>query len=135
MRVCGIEISRNEARLVLLDGEGKNFTHIDVEPRRVTIQDDNQSEAVKAFLTTISAFFRENAVELVGIKTRSTRGLYAGSSTGFKIEGLIQLYDDCDIMIIPYQTVAASIRKHNPTIPNSILEYQKAAFETAFAIL
>jgi hypothetical protein len=133
MRVCGIEIAGDEARLVLLDGQSRNFSH--VNPRRITLQDDEQSGEVKAFLTTISAFFRENAVELVGIKKRSRGGKYAGGPTGFKIECLIQLCEDYNITLIAPQTVAASIRRHNPTVPTSICAYQTDAFQTAFALL
>lgn len=36
MIVCGIEMSGSEAKLVLLDGMKTSFSHIDIQPRKIT---------------------------------------------------------------------------------------------------
>ena len=135
MTICGIEMSGTEARLVLLDGTKASFTHTDIEPRKIKLTDDNNPAEVKAFRDSIYAFFRENQVALVAIKKRGKRGDFAGGAVGFKLEGIIQLYDECPVNLIAPQTISAAVRRHAPAKPASLRRYQYPAFETAFSVL
>ena len=47
MIVCGIEMAASEARLVLLDGNKSDFHHINVEPRKLKIADDENADECK----------------------------------------------------------------------------------------
>ena len=68
MIVCGIEMAASEARLVLLDGIKSDFHHINVEPRKLKIADDETAGEVRAFRDTLYTFLRENKVEIIAIK-------------------------------------------------------------------
>lgn len=135
MIVCGIEMKASEARLVLLKGLKAEYEHINIKPRKLVLTDDENADEVRAFRDALYAFFRENNVEVVVIKKRGTSGEYAGGVIGFKLEGIAQLYVDCDIRLIASQTIAATLRKHTPTYPQGLPKYQQAAFETAFSAL
>lgn len=135
MVVCGIEMDASEARLLLLSGSKVNFVHIDSRPKKLVLADDGNAEEVRASRDALFAFFRENNIELVVIKKRGTTGRFSAGSTGFKLEAIAQLYEACDVRIIPSQTIAAAIRRHLPTHPQELLKYQYAAFETAFSAL
>jgi hypothetical protein len=74
MIICGIELAASEARLVLLKGEKSDFTHIDVEPRKLVLTNDEDPGEVKAFHNSLFAFFRENSVSLVAIKKEVKKG-------------------------------------------------------------
>lgn len=99
------------------------------------MQDDESSSDVQTFYDTITAFFNENNIQAIGIKKRNKRGDYAGGAISFKMEGLIQLYKKCTVSLLPAATIAAKIRKSNPAIPSTIYQYQKDAFEAAYALL
>ncbi len=135
MTICGIEMSASEAILVLVSGTKSNFSHREVEPRKLKLSDDTNPDKVKAFRDSFFAFFRENKVDLVVIKKRGKKGNYAGGPIGFKLEGIAQLYDNCPVSLIAPQTISASLKKHSPSIPQSLRKYQHTAFQTAFTVL
>ena len=135
MKICGIEMSASEARLVLIKGNKKNFTLINTKPRKIKITDDTNQDEVKAFRDSIFAFFRENKVKMIVIKKRGKKGDYSGGPVGFKLEGIIQLYEDCPVTLVAPQTIAAVNKKYEIEKPNDLLKYQYIAFETAFSKL
>jgi len=135
MTICGIEMFGSEARLVLLNGTQSSFSHADIEPRKLKLTDDENPIEVKAFRNSLFAFFRENQVTIVVVKKRGKKGDYSGGPIGFKLEGIVQLYEDCPVKLIAPQTISAAQKKHTPTKPETLRKYQHAAFETAFSVL
>ena len=135
MTICGIEMSASEARLVLLEGKKDDFNLIDTEPRKIKINDESDQNEVKAFRDSIFAFFREKQVSQIAIKKKGKKGDYAGGPVSFKLEGIIQLYDGCPVILVPPQTISAAKKRYEYTIPSEIRKYQHTAFETAFTKL
>lgn len=135
MATCGIEMFGSEARLVLLNGDKSSFSHTDVNPRKLKLTADENPDEVKAFRNSIFAFFRENNVTLIAIKKRGKTGDYSGGPIGFKIEGIVQLYEDCPVRLVAPQTISAAQRNHSPDKPATLRKYQYKAFETAFSVL
>jgi len=135
MTICGIEMFGSEARLVLLNGTKSSFSHTDIEPRKLKLTDDENPNEVKAFRNSLFAFFRENQVIQVVIKKRGKKGDYSGGPIGFKLEGIVQLYENCPVRLVAPQTISAAQKRHAPTKPETLRKYQYAAFETAFSVL
>ena len=135
MTTCGIEMFGSEARFVLLDGDKSSFSHTDVKPRKLKLTDDETPEEVRAFRDSIFAFFRENNVTLIAIKKRGKKGEYSGGPVGFKLEGIVQLYEDCPVRLVAPQTISAARKKDSPDKPDTLLKYQYIAFETAYSVL
>jgi len=135
MTICGIEMHGAEARLVLLNGDKSSFSHADIKPKKLKLTDDENPKEVRAFRDSIFAFFRENNVSLVAIKKRSKKGDFSGGPIGFKLEGIIQLYEGCPVRIVAAQTISAIQKKDSPDKPDSLLKYQDVAFETAYSVL
>ncbi|MBN1497538.1 MAG: DUF3010 family protein [Spirochaetes bacterium] len=135
MKICGIEIAGSEIRLVILDGEKCNFSLINVEPRKITLSDDTNQNEVKAFKETVFAYMRENGVQHIAIKQRNKKGGFSGGAVGFKIEGLIQLYNDCEVSLISPVGISACKKKYEISPPSELAKYQGEAFETAFKAL
>ena len=125
----------SEARLVLLNGDKSSFSHVDVKPKKLRLADDENPDEVRAFRDSIFAFFRENNVTLVAIKKRGKKGDFSGGPVGFKLEGIIQLYEDCPVRLVAAQTSSAIQKKDSPDKPDSLLKYQHVAFETAYSVL
>ena len=135
MIICGIEMSASEARLVLLQGEKENFTLVDTEPRKIKLTDDTDQDGVKSFRDAIFAYFQENQVSEIVIKKRGKKGEFSGGPVGFKLEGIIQLYDNCPVIIVSPQTISAVQKKYVIEKPKELKKYQYTAFETAFSRL
>lgn len=125
----------SEARLVLLNGDKASFSHADVKPKKLILTNDENPDEVRAFRDSIFAFFRENNVTIVAIKKRGKKGEFSGGPVGFKLEGIIQLYEDCPVRLVAAQTISAIQKKDSPDKPDSILKYQQVAFETAYSVL
>jgi hypothetical protein len=135
MTVCGIELSSSEARLVLLEGKKDDFILVETKLRKIKLNDEADQNEVKAFRDSIFAFFREKQVSIIAIKKRGKRGAYSGGPVGFKLEGIIQLYEECPVVLVSPQTISATKKRYNYTIPEEIMKYQHIAFETAFTKL
>jgi len=135
MTICGIEMFGSEARLVLLNGDKSTFLHAKANPKKLKLTNDENPDEVKAFRDSIFAFFRENNVTLIAIKKRGKKGDFSGGPVGFKLEGIIQLYDDCPVKLVAAQTISAKQKKESPDKPGSLLKYQYVAFETAYSVL
>ena len=67
---------------------------------RLTLSDDTDQAAVRAFFALLHAFVRDNVIDRIAIRGRQTKGKFAGGSTSFKIEGPIQLLEGCTATII-----------------------------------
>ena len=135
MVVCGIEMAASEARLVLLDGNKSAFHHVNIEPRKLKIANDENADEVRAFRDTLYTFLRENKVEMIAIKKRGKKGDYAGGPIGFKLEAIVQLYEECPIVLIAPATISARIKKQTTGTPATLKKYQYSAFQTAFSAL
>ena len=133
MLVCGIEMAASEARLVLLDGNKSDFHHINIEPRKLKIADDESADEIRAFRDTLYAFLQEKKVEIIAIKKRGKKGEYAGGPIGFKLEAIVQLYEGCHTVLIAPATISIRIKRHTAGIPTTLKKYQYSAFQTAFS--
>jgi hypothetical protein len=131
MRICGVEIKGSEAILAVVDVEDDQFRSVDMEPKKIALQNDEDSGFVKSFFDTFGAFIRDNQVERIVIKKRSKKGEYAGGVLTFKIEGLIQLIDGCTVGLIAPQTITAVQKKKHYKLPGNLNKYQEQAFLAA----
>jgi len=61
--------------------------------------------------------------------------MYAGPAGSFKIEGIIQLNDICEVEFLGPQKIKASIKKFPVDFPKEVEDYQVPSFETAYAYL
>ena len=135
MKVCGIELKGADARLVILEGTKESYQVLDIKPAKISLADEANQEESKAFRNTIHSYFRENGVEAVAVKKRAKKGDYAGGPVTFKLEGIIQLYDQCEVSLVAPQTIKAALRKNNAEPAAHLNRYQHDAFFAGFAVL
>lgn len=103
--------------------------------KKIALDDDEDAASVKAFAAQMAAFVKANAITRIVIKKRSKKGEFAGGPITFKIEGLIQLLDDCEVQLLSPQTLNAQYKKHAFDLPASLNKYQHEAFKAACAAL
>ena len=132
MTICGIEIKGSEAIFALA---GPDLEHVAVATKKIALDDDDEAANVKAFAAQLAAFVKSNGITRIAIKKRSKKGEFAGGPTTFKIEGIIQLLDHCDVQLLSPQTLTAQFKKHAFDLPASLNKYQHDAYKTACAAL
>ncbi|RRV04854.1 DUF3010 family protein [Pseudomonas sp. v388] len=133
MIICGVEIKGSEAIFALATRTGSGMSHLPLATRKLALADDDEAANVKAFAAQIASFLRENGISHIAIKKRSKKGEFAGGPTTFKIETVLQLITDCDVVLISPQTINAQNKKHQFALPDTLNKYQHEAFKTACA--
>ena len=89
-----------------------------------------------SFFESFHFIVRNHRVEKIGIKKRSlkAKGKYASGPITFKMEGLIQLCKDADVLLISPNTISSKIKNNLPPDVN-IFKYQTEAYQTAYTVL
>ena len=132
MTICGIEIKGSEAIFALVT---PHLEHVAVATKKLALDDDEDAASVKAFAANLAAFVKAQGITRMVIKKRSKKGEFAGGPTTFKIEGILQLLDDCDVQLLSPQTLNAQFKKHAFELPATLNKYQHEAFKAACAAL
>ncbi|MDB6048800.1 MAG: hypothetical protein JWR17_1546 [Pseudomonas sp.] len=135
MKICGIEIKGSEAIFAVATLRNNALEHMPVSTKKIALEDDDESGNVKAFAALVMAFVRDNGIEQLAIKKRSKKGEFAGGPTTFKIEGILQLLNDCNVILVSPQTVSAQHKKHDFALATSLNKYQHEAYKTACSAL
>lgn len=135
MTICGIEIKGSEAIFALATQGDHSLEHVVTATKKMALDDDEEAINVKAFATQIAAFVKANAITRIAIKKRSKKGEFAGGPTTFKIEGILQLLDGCEVQLLSPQTLNAQFKKHAFGLPASLNKYQHEAYKAACAAL
>ncbi|SDZ46396.1 DUF3010 family protein [Pseudomonas sp. NFIX28] len=135
MSICGIEIKGSEAIFAIATLQDGTPQHLANTCKKIALDDDDEAANVKAFAAQVTAFVRDNGISRIAIKKRSKKGEFAGGPTTFKIEGVFQLLDNCEVTLLSPQTINAQNKKHNFDLPTALNKYQHEAYKTACAAL
>lgn len=90
MKYCGIELKGDEARIIGVEAKGDGYTVIPMKTDRFKIKDPSSQQEMQAFATAFQQLLATAHFDAIGIKGRMTKGRFAGGSTSFKMEGIIQ---------------------------------------------
>ncbi|MDY7559862.1 DUF3010 family protein [Pseudomonas sp. 10B1] len=135
MKICGIEIKGSEAIFAVAILRDNTLEHLPLSTKKIALEDDEESSNVKAFAGLVKAFIRDNGIEHLAIKKRSKKGEFAGGPTTFKIEGILQLLDQCTVTLVSPQTVSSQHKKHDFKLAASLNKYQHESYKTACSAL
>ncbi|MGR4039879.1 DUF3010 family protein [Pseudomonas sp. 910_21] len=135
MSICGIEIKGSEAIFALASLQDGAPQHQALAIKKIALEDDDEAGNVRAFAVQIGAFVREHGITRIAIKKRSKKGEFAGGPTTFKIEGVLQLLEHCEVTLLSPQTINAQYKKHDFSLPASLNKYQHEAYKSACAAL
>jgi Protein of unknown function (DUF3010) len=135
MRVCGVDLKSDQARLVVLEGGGGAFEVVACEPRKIKLEESETQAGVRSFFQLFDGFAKEQRLELIVIKKRNRSGQFAGGALSFKLEGLIQMVVGHRVELISAQAVAAYVKKNPAGLPDALRRYQETAFDVARAAM
>ena len=133
-KICGIDLDKNEARFVILDGHAGSFEIIATEITRLALADPKSQSEVRSFQTDIQKFLDDNGIEFVGIRERLSKGRMKGGTITFKLEGLIQSCRQ-PVILIPPATIRKAIAGANIDLTElPIAKHQQEAYGAAYAL-
>lgn len=134
-RICGIDLDKSEARMVVLDGHYPNFELIPTNISRLALADFKDQAGVHQFQAEIQRFLDEYEVETVGIRERLSKGRMKGGTITFKIEGLIQMCNQ-EVVLISPATIRKAINAGSiDFVELAIGKYQHEAYGAAYCLL
>jgi hypothetical protein len=137
MRVCGVELKGNDAVFCLLSKSGGLFDIADCRVRHLPLK-ENSRESLKEFQFAFTKLMDDYQVGKVFIRERLTKGKFAGSAVGFKMEAAIQLIDHLDVELLSPMTIKEAIKNQPLTIrfaDTGLKNFQEGAFMTVYASL
>ncbi|MFK2822365.1 DUF3010 family protein [Arcobacter sp. YIC-80] len=134
MKLCGVELKANNAIFSVFEKNDDDIViYIDLKIKKITLDDDESFEDIKTFSNNVNDFLKDNKIEKVFIKKRAKKGNFAGGAVTFKMEGIIQLNDICDVTLVSSQSVNSFEKKNMIEFPKELKKYQEGAYLTALA--
>ncbi|MEP6850055.1 MAG: DUF3010 family protein [Acidobacteriota bacterium] len=135
LRICGIDLDKNEARFVVLAGHAGSFELIETKLARLGIADPKSQNEVREFRTRVQRFFDDNGVELVAIRERLSKGRMKGGTITFKLEGLIQTCRQ-EVVLIPPATIRKATSMANIEFSElPVAKFQHEAYGAAYCLM
>jgi len=131
---CGIEISARRAIFVFLRLQGKEILDITGKRTQITIKNEDDPEEIRRFYRAGETFFEQMQPRRIAIVQRKKRGHFASGGTTFKLEGLLQLYPQTDVTIVPGATLRQFVKDRRPVL-SPRYSYQKNAYLMARYLL
>ncbi|MEH6504540.1 MAG: DUF3010 family protein [Cycloclasticus sp.] len=136
MRICGVELTANDAVICLLYLENKQFNIPECRVRKLSLKKDHTREDLQRFQFEFAKLMGDYGINKVAIKGRMTKGKFAGGAISFKLEAAIQLIEDLDVVVLSSAEIK-SVLSENP-LPIAFSEtglkvFQEAAFTLAYA--
>lgn len=136
MRICGVELSGNDANICLLHKNGQLFELPDCRVRKLSLPKNHDREAIQQFQFAFAKLMEDYKVERVVIKERMTKGKFAGGAVSFKMEAAIQLIADVDVAILAPTQIKSALSDHPLPVQFSdtgLKAFQQVAFNCAYA--
>lgn len=138
MKVCGVELTGSEAIFTLLSLSDGLFDIPDCRQRKLTLDNPYSQEAMQRFQFTFRKLMEDYGIDEVVIRERPTKGKFAGSAVGFKMEAAIQLIEDVKVTLVPSTQIKEQL-KRNPLMiefkDTGLKKFQEPAFVTAYCHL
>jgi hypothetical protein len=136
MKTIGIQIKSEEAILVVLvEDENGNITQ-DNDYTKFSIGEPDNPDHVKQFRDQINTALDAITPDRVAILARNAngKGRNAPSPISFKLEGIIQLYENIRVETVWPQSINAFLRKNDAPAPSKH-KYQTDALNLAYYLL
>ncbi|CAG22507.1 MULTISPECIES: DUF3010 family protein [Photobacterium] len=138
MKICAVELRSNEAIVCLLSLKDGLFDLPQCRTQKFIMQDSLDNEQMRDFQFAFKKLLDDYKVERVVIRTRETRGKFAGSSVGFKLESAIQLIEGLEVDFMTNADIKQKLKRNPMGIDfraTGLRQFQEAAFTTGYAYL
>jgi len=136
MKICGVDLSANDAVVSIVQLEGQQFNIPECRVRKLSLPKGHSREDLQKFQFAFAQLMKDYKVDKVVIKERMPKGKFAGGAVSFKLESAIQLIADIDVDILsPTQIKAVLSDKPLPIAfsETGLKVFQETAFTVAYA--
>ena len=131
MRVCGVDLSGNDANICLLSLDDEVFQIPDCRARKLTLPKQAQAKDLKYFQSTFAKLVEDYKIDKIVIRQRPMK-------VGFKLEAALELLDDASVVIMAPTEIKESLKRNPVPVPigeTGLKMFQETAFNTAYAYL
>ncbi|MCF2948623.1 DUF3010 family protein [Paraglaciecola aquimarina] len=138
MRVCGVELSANDANVCLLSLADEVFQIPDCRARKLSLPKNAVAKDLRYFQKSFAQLVQDYKIDKIVIRQRPMKGKFAGGAVGFKLEAALELLDDVEVIVMPPTEIKESLKRnpvHVPMAETGLKMFQETAFNTAFAYL
>ena len=111
MRICGVELTGNEAVVCLLFLENQQFNIPDCRVRKLALPKEHTREDLQKFQFEFAKLMADYEVNKVAIRERMTKGKFAGGAISFKLESAIQLIADIDVTVLSPTKIKTALKE------------------------
>ncbi len=133
MKYCGIELKGDEARVVCIEKKGDALHVVYGSVDKFKIKDPSAQHDIQVFAKSVEKFLADGNFDAIGIKGRMTKGRFAGGSTSFKMEGIIQSMPYL-VSIINQATMRSKLKDIEPDLAG-IKESQIEALKVVLTMI
>lgn len=136
MKICGVELTANDAVICLLALNNQQFNIPDCRVRKITLPKEHDAADLQKFQATFAKLLADYGVDKVAIKGRLTKGKFAGGALSFKMEAAIQLIADAQVEVLTTSQVKTALSDNPMPIPfanTGLKGFQQGAFTVAYA--
>ncbi len=138
MKICAVELKSNEAIICLLTQTNGLFDIPQCRTQKFIMKDSLDNTEMRDFQFAFKKLLDDYQVDGVVIRTRETRGKFAGSAVGFKLEAAIQLIDGIQVDFMSNSDIRQKLKRNPLAIDfrdTGLRQFQEAAFTTGYAFL
>lgn len=139
MKVCGIELTGNDAIVSVVLFEDEIFHLPECRARRVPCKAPDDRNELRYFQKTFTKLVKDYKIDTLVIKQRMKKGKFAGGANSFKLEAALQLMDDrVEVKLISATQIKENLKKYPLPIrfeETGLKKFQQVAFTTAFAYI
>ncbi|CAH7406586.1 conserved hypothetical protein [Vibrio chagasii] len=136
MKICGIDIQGSTVTICIIHMGNEEVKTVEGLKLKFTVSDPSCSNSLRDFTKSFNEFLVYQNVEQIVFKEKKTKGRFAGSANGFRIEAAIQVSCPCSSVIFP--TVEFNSFSKNKIVEfnantYNLNQYQESAFYVAHA--
>lgn len=138
MRVCGVELSANDAVVCLLSLADEVFQIPDCRARKLSLPKNAEAKDLRYFQKSFAQLVQDYKIDKIVIRQRPMKGKFAGGAVGFKLEAALELLDDVEVIVMSPTEIKESLKRNPVLVPmaeTGLKMFQETAFNTAFAYL
>lgn len=116
MKIIAIDIESTKIIPFVIEvNTDGTFITVDAE-KSIGINDEYNNQEIRNFKKEVTTFLDTIAPTKIGIIKRQTKGKFSASSVSFKLEGIIQCYEHCEVEFVSKVTLNAFYKKNEFTI-------------------
>lgn len=137
MRICGVELTANDAVICILQLEQQQFNLPDCRVRKLSLPKNHNRQDLQKFQFDFAKLVEDYKIDMVVIKERMTKGKFAGGAVSFKLEAALQLLTGVGVEVISPSAIKAAISQRPLPVDfasTGLKVFQEQAFKLAYAV-